>query len=367
MATAPGEFSENDVLKKALAAPKWDGLRGIKLGQVRSSIPEAAYRRSYARAFAWLGLDAAIYAAAVVGVLLAPSWPMAIAASIAAGIATSMLFIWGHDAAHGALFKSKRVSEVLGTAAMFPSLNIYRLWSYGHNKVHHGFTSLSTVDWIWRPLTPQQYGELGAVGRLAYRLERSPWGCPLHYLRKVWWPAMVMFVAPKASKRRYFRTGKQISLAYFVGLSAVSLYADGVVGFLLAVVVPFVIFNYVMAFITYLHHTHPDLPFFEEREEWSATAGQLYCSTVVRYGKIVEAITHNIAVHAPHHVDTRVPFYSLKQAYEGMKKTYGEYICEYRFTWSTARRIFSSCQLYDFGAHRWHTFASVRKGPATSL
>ena len=49
------------------------------------------------------------------------------------------------DAAHGALFTSEGVSEVLGTLAMAPSLNLYRLWVYGHNKVHHGFTSLTSL------------------------------------------------------------------------------------------------------------------------------------------------------------------------------------------------------------------------------
>ncbi len=67
---------------------------------------------------------------------------------------TASVFVWAHHAAGGALFDLTRRAEVLGTAAMLPSMQMYGLWSYGHNRVHHGFTSLSTVDWIWRSWTP---------------------------------------------------------------------------------------------------------------------------------------------------------------------------------------------------------------------
>ena len=76
---------------------------------------------------------------------------------------------------------------------MLPSMNMYRLWCHGHNRVHHGFTSYTPIDWIWRPLTPAQYAALNRWQRLIYRLERSPWTCALHYLNKVWWPGMVRY------------------------------------------------------------------------------------------------------------------------------------------------------------------------------
>ena len=48
------------------------------------------------------------------------------------------------------------------------------------------------------------------------------------------------------------------------------------------VVLPFLVFNYFIAFFIFLHHTHPDVPFFDQRPEWSNTIGQVYCSIVVR-------------------------------------------------------------------------------------
>ena len=147
---------------------------------------------------------------------------------LAAGTAAAFLFVWGHDAAHGALFASERVSELLGTIAMLPSLNMYRLWMFGHNKVHHGFTSLSTIDWIWRPLTIDEYRSRSAWGRFVYRLERHPVTCGLHYLLRVWWPGMVRFRPdPRQSRIRGVRTSKAISAVYALVLGALAWWLGG--------------------------------------------------------------------------------------------------------------------------------------------
>jgi omega-6 fatty acid desaturase (delta-12 desaturase) len=268
------------------------------------------------------------------------------------------MFVWAHDAAHGALFRREWTAELLGTAFMLPSMNMYRLWSHGHNRVHHGFTSYSPVDWIWRPLTPEAYAAKSRWGRVLYRLERSPFTCALHYLLRVWWPGMVMYRPDKRSRERVgFAVNKLVTLIFAGAFTAVAWrYAGGVMGVVAAVVVPFIVFNYFIALFVFLHHTHPDVPFFENRPEWSNTIGQVYCSIVVRGSRLSELLVHHIMIHVPHHVDARIPFYRLTRAYADLKREYGAYIHEYRFRWSTVWMIFRRCQLYDFETKTWYTF-----------
>jgi len=76
----------------------------------------------------------------------------------------------------------------------------------------------------------------------------------------------------------------------------------------------------------------------------------------VRSNPVVETLLHNILIHPPHHIDTRLPFYRLKQAYGELTPVFGRYICEYRLGWSTVRQIFATCQLYDYDTHTWHRF-----------
>jgi omega-6 fatty acid desaturase (delta-12 desaturase) len=338
----------------------YDDLKSVKLGDVRAVFSPACYRRSVPRAIGALLFDVTLYGAALSGVFKATNPVLRLSFGGLAGLAVAFLFVWAHDAAHGALFRSSMVAEVLGTAAMLPSLQMYRLWAYGHNKVHHGFTSYSPIDWIWRPMTPAEYQAQSRWGRGVYRLERHPATCGLHYLLRVWWAGMVRFRPERRSRRTGFTPSKLGVLAFALVFSVVAYrHAGGWIGVTAAVVVPFVVFTWVIALVVYLHHTHPAVPFFTDRREWSATIGQVACSTVVRSNRLVELLTHGILIHPPHHVDTRIPFYHLKRAYAEMTPVFGRYICEYRLRCSTVRHIFAQCQLYDFDTHTWHRFAEL--------
>ena len=336
----------------------YQSLRDIKLTTVRRAISSACYQRSALQTFGWFAFDLALYLGALWGVFASGSAWAKLAFGVGAGCAVAFMFVWAHDAAHGALFRREWTAELLGTAFMLPSMNMYRLWSHGHNRVHHGFTSYTPVDWIWRPLTPEAYAAKGWWGRVLYRLERSPFTCALHYLLRVWWPGMVMYRPDKRSRERVgFAVNKLVTLVFAGAFTAVAWrYAGGVMGVVAAVVVPFIVFNYFIALFVFLHHTHPDVPFFENRPEWSNTIGQVYCSIVVRGSRLSELLVHHIMIHVPHHVDARIPFYRLTRAYADLKREYGAYIHEYRFRWSTVWMIFRRCQLYDFDTKTWYTF-----------
>jgi omega-6 fatty acid desaturase (delta-12 desaturase) len=116
----------------------------------------------------------------------------------------------------------------------------------------------------------------------------------------------------------------------------------------------------------YLHHTHPDVPFFDHRPEWSNTIGQVYCSVVWRCSRVSELLIHNIMIHVPHHVEPRIPFYRLKRAYRELHEEYGEYMHEYRFRFSTVRMIFSRCKLYDYESKTWYGYREAAAVLASS-
>ncbi|MDZ7679765.1 MAG: fatty acid desaturase [Acidimicrobiales bacterium] len=342
------------------AEPAPHSPRRLTLGQVRAAFSPRCYERSTARALLTLAFDLALYTALIAAAIVVANPVLTIGFGVLAGFAVAFAFVWGHDAAHGALFDSDRVSEVLGTIAMLPSLNMYRLWVFGHNKVHHGFTSLSTIDWIWRPWTIDEYRAASRWSRLVYRLERHPVTCALHYLLRVWWQGMVRFRPdPRARRTRGVGATKVITLAYALGLGTVAWLLGGPVAAVAAVVVPFVVFTWFIAFFVYLHHTHPDVAFYDERREWSALDGQLRSSITIRCNPVWEHLTHHILVHTPHHVDTRIPFYRLAGASADLAAVHGDEITTYRFRWRTVRHIFRTCKLYDFTTHRWSGFEAA--------
>lgn len=340
------------------ATPLYQTLKDIKLTTVRKSISEGSFKRSAVQTFGWYAFDLALYLSLMFGVFAAHSWWAKLLFGLGAGCAVAFMFVWAHDAAHGALFESDWTAEILGTIFMLPSLNMYRLWCHGHNRVHHGFTSLTPVDWIWRPMTPAQYAALPWYRKLVYRLERTPYACALHYVNKVWWPGMVMYQPDKASRERVgYNVHKLITLAFALTFGTVAwIWGGGVIGVIAAVGVPFVVFNYFIALFVYLHHTHPDVPFFDHRPEWSNTIGQVYCSIVWRCSRVSELLIHNIMIHVPHHVDPEIPFYRLKRAYRELQQEYGQYMHEYKFSFTTVRMIFRRCKLYDYESKTWYSY-----------
>ncbi len=341
----------------------WEQVRKIKSSEVRQFIPKACYDRSLRKNFFWYAFDFTVFLLGMALIFSSTHLGIKLLGSLLSGVGTAMLFVWAHDAAHGALFKNNKFAEILGSIAMLPSLNIYRLWAYGHNKVHHSFNSFTPIDWIWRPLTPTQYQALSWFQRFLYRVERSVFTCAFHYLRRIWWAEMLWFNPGKTPiERRHYRYGKLLVLSYALTATTIAyFFAGGIIGILMVVVLPFIVFNYFIAMIIYLHHTHPDIPFFDLKKEWSHTVGALYCSTIIHCSKISKFILHNIMTHIPHHIDIRIPFYNLPRAYQALKKEYGHYFHEYHFKWRDVRNIFKQCKLYDFEKKVWMTFKEAKQ------
>ena len=107
------------------------------------------------------------FALAAAAVLLEAGWARALA-GLACGFVIGRLFIIGHDACHQSLTPHRRLNKWLGRIAFLPSLTPYSLWDMGHNTVHHGFTNLKGVDFVWAPLTQAEYV------KMLYGLQKSP-------------------------------------------------------------------------------------------------------------------------------------------------------------------------------------------------
>lgn len=344
-------------------------LEATDLSKARKTITKNAYKRSDKVAFAWYFIDLMLYLLPLYGVFAVHNNWLKLLFGLLTGIAVSNLFVWAHDAAHGSLIKNKLLEEILGTIFMLPSFNIFKLWCYGHNKVHHGFTAFTPIDWIWRPLTLSEYEALSRGQRFIYRLERNMYTCALHYLLKIWWSKMLFFKPTnlKSSELTFLWLNKMAVLVFALLLTGVTYYFAGIIGVIAAVILPFIIFNYFIAFYIYLHHTHPDIPFFDERKDWNHAIGMLQSTTVIRCHWLVELLNHNILIHVPHHIDVRIPFYNLKSAYADIKINYGDYINEYQFSWRAVANIFQQCKLYDYRTKIWYSFKQAKNTSSASL
>ena len=134
-----------------------------------------------------LAVDWAVFLALIVGTVLLDAWWAKLLCGLAAGFVIGRLFIIGHDACHQSYTPHRGLNRILGRIAMVPSLTPYSLWEVGHNVVHHGYTNLKGVDFVWAPLTKEEFEGLTPGRRFMERIYRSGWGPALYYLVEMWW------------------------------------------------------------------------------------------------------------------------------------------------------------------------------------
>ncbi len=144
------------------------------LKPVLDVIPEHCYERSTARGLFLFGRDVVIFGLAVWGLLSTNNPLLLVPLWLLAGISVAGLFVIGHDAAHDALFDSKRLNGVVARLSMLPSLHAVEVWVFGHNRVHHGHTLKQGLDFVWHPLTVEQYEELGPPRQAAPQARVGP-------------------------------------------------------------------------------------------------------------------------------------------------------------------------------------------------
>ena len=340
-----------------------------KVGLVRASMRPEIRERSLVRAIGILVPSLAFYLAALAATVLVP-WEWArLPLALLTGFALALLFVIGHDAAHDALTPYRRLNAILARLLFVPAWHPYSGWVHAHNHIHHGFTNLSPVDYVWMPLSKIEYDRLPRWQRLFVRLFR-------------WWPGFGLYYATQIHIRKMFvperdvRSRKQRRWWYLdivIVVVGVTLQACAVVAvarvlglaasapwlILWGLVVPYATTMWLLGFLTYLHHTHPQIPWFKDQREWTFYRGQVLGTTHVRFGKgrALNAAIHNIMEHTAHHADPRIPLYHLPAAQDDLEAAFAPDVVEHAFTFRSfiyAQRV---CQLYDYDNHRWLNYA----------
>jgi omega-6 fatty acid desaturase (delta-12 desaturase) len=340
--------------------------RTQSLNAVRSVIPEQCYEPSRRRAALSLAQATVLYAAPLTLLALTDRWWALPLLWMATGLAIAGLFVLGHDASHGALFRSRRVNRVVAVVCMAPSAHVEAAWNLGHNRIHHGYTTRQGFDFVWHPTTAEEYRAMSAWARLRHRVEWTLLGSGAYYLRVVWWEKMWRFAATGKS-RSAIRRDKFVLGSVLVAVLVIPVVGgairDGWVGAVWLpvklVVVPFLVFVQIIGWTVYVHHVSPGIRWWTRRE-WSQFHGQMESTTILKFPALINRLWfHNIFVHVPHHVDARIPFHQLPVAAEAISQAYPDTVKVDRFSPVDYVRATRTCKLYDFDAGRWLPYAAV--------
>jgi omega-6 fatty acid desaturase (delta-12 desaturase) len=282
------------------------------------------------------------------------------------GLAIAILFVVGHDACHGALTPSAGANYVIGQLSFLPSLHPFTGWSVSHNTLHHAWTNLREHDPGYPPYSVEEFSRLSRWRQLEARGHRTLFGVTLMYLSTVWWRYMI---APSKEKRVMLDKAGNFGreriwvAAYFALVVAIAVAAGVMKGssplrasveeVAWIVMGPFLVFSWLIAWATFLHHTHPRVRWFDSQAEWKEAQVQLTAVVHVVFPRWVDLTLHEIMQHTAHHVDPNVPLYRLANAQDALERTVGDQMVVTRFTVRDVRAGLRICRLYDYKTHTW--------------
>lgn len=278
-------------------------------------------------------------------------------------VAIVRLFLIGHEACHGCFFRSSRANAILGRVAFLPSLTAFSLWEVGHNVAHHGFNNLKGRDQVWAPFSKAEFDALPPYRQRLERLYRSGFGWGAYYLVEMWWKKL--FFASRreigSSRRRYKVDSLLVAAAALLWLAGIAWVARETGQSLALLVttaflVPFLLWNGVIGFVVFLHHTNPHIAWFGNRHEWQRARAYMTATAGVRFPLGLDRAMHAIMEHHAHHLNPRISMFGLRAAEAKLREQYPQ-LCAYRLDGPSYRDVVRRCKLYDFTEHAWLDFA----------
>jgi omega-6 fatty acid desaturase (delta-12 desaturase) len=309
-----------------------------------------------------LGFDLVLFGAGSAVALLAGELSIKLLGTLVVTAAIVRLFLIGHDACHGSLFRSARLNAICGRIAFLPSMTAYSLWEVGHNTAHHGFNNLKGRDQVWAPFSKAEFDALPRHRRSLERLYRGGLGWGAYYLIEMWWKKLYFASRREigSQRARYRHDSLLVTAGAVLWIGVVVLVARSteqstLLLVALAVVLPFLLWNGVMGFVVYLHHTSPRIAWFQDRHEWQRHRAYLSSTARVTLPLRLDRLMHGIMEHNAHHVNPRVSMFALRKAQRLLRDRFPD-LCDYRLDWRAYVGGVRSCKLYDYTNHAWLDF-----------
>lgn len=257
---------------------------------------------------------------AVLGLLLAivctdTPWGLRLPVSVVLGLVIVRMFVLYHDHQHGAILRRSRLADAMmrlfGLVILSPSSGWKR--SHDHHHAHNSRLPGPNVG-SFPLMTVEEYRGAAWPRRLRYEFERHPLTMLLGY---VFVFLVGMCVLPLlANPRRHFDA--VLSMLCHGGLLA-WFGQDEIDDLCLAMLLPCAVASAVGAWLFYAQHNFPGARILR-RANWSHVTAALDSSSYIRMHPVCCWLTGNIGYHHVHHLNSRIPFYRLPEAMDGLEE-----------------------------------------------
>lgn len=184
-----------------------------------------------------------------------------------------------------------------------------------------------------------------------------------YYMVEIWWKYLsVKGVGALGRSRGIYWFDLALTLAFLLlqAMAACLLIPAGhSQSVFLAVVLPFLVWNWMIGFFIYNHHTSISVRFHNNRKHWSFYEGQIRGRVHMVLPRPINMLLRRIMEHTAHHLDVSIPFHRLAAAQDKIEQRLGKDLIVERWSPRSFVSTLRVCQLYNYDQQRWVTFADA--------
>ncbi|MEJ0057251.1 MAG: fatty acid desaturase [Bacteroidota bacterium] len=265
----------------------------------------------------WIEILSTIALAAVLltGISL-PAIPLwgHIALSICCGFTYMRLFVIYHDYQHRAILQRSKAAEWLMTFMGIYLLAPETIWKRTHEH-HHNNNCKLTISGIgsYPTVSKARFKSLTKMEKRIYLINRHPATILLGYFTLfTYWLNLKSFAQ---SPSKHIDSIVSILLHWSMGF--VVWYFLGIEGLILFWWLPFFIAFGMGSYLFYSQHNFPGAK-FKENQDWSYDNAALSSTSFMVMNPVMHWFTADIGYHHVHHLNSRIPFYRLREAMNSM-------------------------------------------------
>jgi omega-6 fatty acid desaturase (delta-12 desaturase) len=188
------------------------------------------------------------------------------------------------------------------------------IWKRSHDHHHKHNSKLYTSSIGSYPIvTREKYLSMSRGERAVYNFTRHPLTIAFGYIFVFIYGMCVRSYMNNPSKHR----DSLVALILHVVMGAAIVLLLGWTAFWLGFIAPALIALGLGAYLFYAQHNFPTAT-FAEKDGWSYVNAALASSSYMKLNPVMHWFTGNIGYHHIHHLNARIPFYRLPEAYKAI-------------------------------------------------
>ncbi len=234
--------------------------------------------------------------------------------SLATGLMYVRLFVIYHDYQHNAILQGSRSARWIMKSIGIFLLAPQTIWKRSHDH-HHNNNSKLVISAIgsYPTITKKKFLSLTKGRQRIYLMNRHPLTVIFGYLTLfIYWLNLRSFVQ---SPQKHIDSLCAL-LLHFAGAVTVFYYL-GLSSFVLIWFTPFFVAFGTGSYLFYCQHNFPGAQ-FRENHDWKYDRAAITSTSLMVMPPLMRWVTGNIGYHHVHHLNSRIPFYRLREAMAGM-------------------------------------------------